>query len=183
MPPGRVRVTCHKIDAPLCKGTNVNDIMKRYRWRMHLTLINLEIMTFTNRDNVVFEDQRPEITSMKNILCCGITRHVIATGATMTIIEDFLSFLEGQTLMDNGIHSDTIEGIPDYTIRLRLMMDASADILRQLRYESRSMEINDDITIPWIEGDNQENHIVWNVFLETRQRRVGRKGTDQISKD
>ena len=75
-------------------------------------------MTFVNHDNAVLEDRRPKITSTKNLLCSGITRHVTATGATMTIIEDFISFLEGQTWTENGIHSDTIEGIPDYTIRL-----------------------------------------------------------------
>ena len=92
--------------------------MKRYRRCTHLSLINLAIMTFMNCNNAVFKDRRLEITSTKNILCSGITRHMTATGATVTIIEDFLSFLEGQTSTKNGIHSYTIEGIPDYTIRL-----------------------------------------------------------------
>ena len=172
MPPSRVRVTRHKIDAPLRKGTNGNDRMKRNEWHTNLALINLAIMAFTNRDNAVFEDRRLEITKTKNILCSGITRHVTATSATVKIIEDFLNFLEGQTSTENGIHSDTIEGIPDYTIRLRLMTDASAGILLQLRSESRILEINDDITVPRIKGANQEKRIVWYIFLTTRRRRV-----------
>ena len=171
MPPSRVRVTCHKIDAPLRKGTNGNDRMKRYRRRTHLALINLALMTFMNRDNVVFEDRRPKITCTKNLLCSGITRHVTATGATVTIIEEFLSFLEGQTSTENGIHFNTIEGISNYTIRLQLMTDASADILCQLIFDSRSLEIKDYITIPWIDDENQEKHVFWNVFLRTRHSR------------
>ena len=60
MPPSRVRVTRHKIDAPFHKGTDGNDKMKRNGWRMHLALINLEIMAFTNCDNTVFENGRPK---------------------------------------------------------------------------------------------------------------------------
>ena len=76
-----------------------------------------------------------------------------------------------------------IEGILDYTIRLRLMMDASTDILRQLRSESRSLEINDDITVPWIKGANKEKCIVWDMVLRMRWSGVGRKGTNQIRKN
>ena len=86
MLPDQVRVTCHKIDAPLRKGTNGNDRVEMYRRRVHLALIDLEIMTFTDRKNVVPKDRGPEIPKTKNILCSGITRHVTTTGTTVTVI-------------------------------------------------------------------------------------------------
>ena len=118
MPPGQVRVTRHKIDAPLFKGTNGNYRVKMGRWRTHLALIDLEIMELMDSNNAVLEDGGPKIPRMKNILCSGITRHVTTTGATMTIIQGFLSLLESQTPVENGIYSNAIECISDYTIRL-----------------------------------------------------------------
>ena len=137
-----MRVTRHNIDAPLRKGTNGNDRMKRYKQHTHLALVDLAIMTFSNHDNAVLEDRRPEITNTKNLLCSGITRHVTATGATVTIIQSFLSLLESQTPAEKGINSDAVECISDYTIGLRLMTDASVSILHQLRSEGRSSEAN-----------------------------------------
>ena len=111
-----MRVTHHKIDAPFHKGTNCNDRMKRCRQLTHLALIDLEIMTFTNHDNALFEDRRPEITNTKNLLRSGITKNVTAIGTTMTIIQGFLGFLESKKSAEYGIHSDMIERISDYTI-------------------------------------------------------------------
>ena len=121
---------------------------------MHLVLEDMARVTLPYYNNTIFKYRRPEIAHTKDLLCSSITRNVTTIGATMTIIEDFLSFLEAQTSTKNGIQSDTIEGIPDYTIRVQMMTDASAGILCQLRSESRSLEINDDITVPCIEGAN-----------------------------
>ena len=107
--------------------------MKVCGWSTHPALVNLVIMEFTNRDNVVFENRRPKVTSTKDFLSSSITRHVTTIGAIVIVIKGFLNLLESQTLVENGIYPDTIEGIPDYTIRLRLMSDASMSILRQLR--------------------------------------------------
>src|SRR5271168_2699268 len=41
MPPGRVRVTCNKINTPFGKRTNGNYRVKRSRWSAHLSIKNL----------------------------------------------------------------------------------------------------------------------------------------------
>ena len=105
------------------------------------------------------------------------------TGATVTIIQYFLSFLEGQTSTKYRIKSNTIEHISDYTIRLRMMLDTVAGILCQLRSEFGSLEIYDDIIVPGVKGTNQEKCINWNTVLRTRRSRVRRVGTNQISKN
>ena len=86
MPPSRVRVTRHKIDAPLCKGTNGNDRVDMGRWYAHLALIDLAIMTFFNIKNAVLEDGGLEISSTKNLLCSGINIHVTTTGTIVAFI-------------------------------------------------------------------------------------------------
>ena len=119
MPPGRVRVTHHKIDAPLRKGTNGNERMNMGRRRTHLALIDLAIMELTNNNDAVFKDGGPEIFSMKNLMRSSISRHVTITGATVTFIQGLFNLLESQTPVDNGINSDAVECISDYAIRLR----------------------------------------------------------------
>ena len=79
-----------------------------------------------------------------------------ATGATVIIIQGFLGFLEGQTSAEYGIDSGAIERISNYMIRLRLMLYASAGIPRQLKSKGIILKIDDDITVPRIEGANQE---------------------------
>ena len=118
MPPSRVRVTRHKINAPLRKGTNANDRVEMGSRRMHLALIDLAVMEFTNNNNAFLQDGAPEIPSTKNFLCSSITIHVTTTGATVTVIKGFLSLLESQTLAENGINSNAVECISEYTIRL-----------------------------------------------------------------
>ena len=157
--------------------------VKRNRWRTQFVLINLAIVTFTNCDNTVFENGRPKITSTKYLLCSSVTRHVSTTGANVTIIQYFLSFLEGQTSTEYRINLNAIERIYDYTIMLRVMLDTMKGILCQLRSEFGSLEIYDDITIPQVKGANQEKCIIQNTVLGMRWSEVGREGTNQISKN
>lgn len=126
------------------------------RRRVYLALIDLEIMALTDSNNAIFKDGGPEIPNMKNFMCSSITRHVTATGTTVTIIQGLFILLESQTPAENGINSDAVECISDYAIGLRLMMDASASILHQLRSKGGSTNIYDDITVPRIEGANQK---------------------------
>ena len=102
---------------------------------MHLVLEDLAHMTLSYCNNTVFKYRWPEIAYMKDLLCSSITGHVTATRATVTIIQSFLGFLEGQTSSEYGIDPNTIKSISNYTIRLLQMADSSAGILRQLRYE------------------------------------------------
>lgn len=94
MPPDQVRVTGHKINAPLCKGANGNDRVQKSRRRTHLALVDLTRMTGTDGKNAILENGWPKITSMKNLLSGGITRHVTATGTRVTVVQNFLSFLK-----------------------------------------------------------------------------------------
>ena len=60
-----MRVTRHKINAPLRKGTNGNDTVKMGRQREHLALIDLVIMELTDNNNVVLKYGGPKIPSTR----------------------------------------------------------------------------------------------------------------------
>ena len=55
MPPGRVRVTCNKIDTPFFEWTNDNDRVERSRRSVHLMIKNLAIVAFLDGSNTIFE--------------------------------------------------------------------------------------------------------------------------------
>ena len=63
------------------------------------------------------------------------------------------------------------------------MTNAASGIFRQLRPKSRSLEVHDDITVPWIEGANQEKIFVQNMILGIIRSRFGGERTNQISEN
>jgi len=52
--------------------------------------------------------------------------------------------------------------------RLRMVTNTSSSILRQIRMERRCLEIDNNVTILGIEGNDQETSIVRNVILYLR---------------
>ena len=108
IPPCQERVTCHKIDTPLCKRTNSNDRMEVSGWCVHLALVDLALVTFKDSEDTIFENGRPEIPNTKNFFSSSIPRHVTNTCARMAIIKEFFSFLEGQTPTEDRISSDVV---------------------------------------------------------------------------
>jgi len=45
------------------------------------------------------------------------------------------------------------------------------------------LEIHDDITVPRITGANQEESLIWELFICTNRERLRRKGTNQFGKN
>ena len=86
MPPGRVRVTCNKIDTPFGKRTNGNYRVERSRWSTHLSIKHLTVVAFSDRSNTIFKQGLPEVASAEYLLGCGIPRHMTATRSKVTII-------------------------------------------------------------------------------------------------
>jgi len=71
MPPRQVSVTCNKINALSSERTESNDLVKRGWVCMHFSIVDLTIVTFSNRSYIVFEHRRPEIPHAQNILSNG----------------------------------------------------------------------------------------------------------------
>jgi hypothetical protein len=86
MPPGRVRVTCNKIDTPFSKRTNDNYRVERSRWSAHLSIKHLTVVAFLDRNNTIFKQGRLEVASTQYLLGCGIPRHMTATCSRVTVI-------------------------------------------------------------------------------------------------
>jgi hypothetical protein len=61
MPPGQVRVTCHKINVPFSKWTNKNYRVKRGRRCTQLMIVDLAHMKMLDRKDAIFKQQQPKI--------------------------------------------------------------------------------------------------------------------------
>lgn len=96
----------------------------------------------------------------------------------MKNIQDLFSLLEWQTPMENGINSDAVECIFDYTIGLPLVSNASTSILFQLILEGGILKIYGDIIVPRIKGVKTKKCVIWNAFLGTRWSGIGRERAD-----
>jgi len=101
MPPGRARVTGHKIYAPFRERAYSNDRVQRGWGHTHLPLVNLACVTETDSKNVILENRGPKITSAEDLLGSSITKHVTTTGARVVVTQDSFSFFERQTTAEN----------------------------------------------------------------------------------
>ena len=91
MPPGRVRVTSNKVNAPFGEWTSGNYRVERSRWSAHLAIKHLTVVAFSDGKDTIFKHRRPEIASAQHLLSCGIPRHMTATCSRVTIIQNSLS--------------------------------------------------------------------------------------------
>ena len=106
-----------------------------------------------------------------------------ATGATMIVIQDFLSLFQGQSLVEHRMNSDMIQGISYNAVWLRLMPNATSSIFFQLRLECGSLKVHDDVTIPWIMSADKEECFIWDMILGMRWGGVCREGANEIRKN
>ena len=111
IPPGRVRVTCNKIDTPFRKWIDGNYRLERRRWSAHLSIKNLAVVAFSDRINTIFKQSRPEIASAQYLLGHGKPRHMTTTHYRVTVIENPFDFLMNQATSENGVRPTTIKCI------------------------------------------------------------------------
>ena len=78
---------------------------------MHLPVVNLAFMTCTYNKDAVLEDGRPEITSTEDLLGGSISGHMAATSAGVAVVQNPLSFLEGQATTEDRINAEAVQGI------------------------------------------------------------------------
>ena len=55
---------------------------------MHISIKNIEIVTFSNSENTIFEQKLQEIASVQYLLGCGKPRHMTTTCSRMEIIQN-----------------------------------------------------------------------------------------------
>lgn len=122
-------------------------------------------MTRSDGKNAILKDGGPQVTSTKDLLGNGISRHVATIGARMVVIQNTFSLLESETSAKNRVSIKAVQGIPNDTIGLRLMMDPSPSVLRHSGAKGGCLQIYDDIHIPGVDGANVEQSLVWDMIL------------------
>jgi hypothetical protein len=86
---------------------------------------------------------------------------VATTSAAMEIIQDSVSFIDSQTLMEDGVNPMSIQDVTDEEVSRGLMENASTNISRYMRPKLLCLKVENTVVIPgFIQGDGEE------VFIE-----------------
>lgn len=56
--------------------------------------------------------------------------------------------------------AETVQSVPNDTIRLRMVANMSSSILRQIRMKRVRLEIDNNVTVQGVEGTDQEKSVV-----------------------
>jgi hypothetical protein len=83
-----------------------------------------------------------------------------ATCSRVTVIQSFLSFIVGETSSKNGINTMVIKGITKDDVLTGLIPYTTTICTRKIRLESLSLEIYDDIFVPYVIRTDQKKGFV-----------------------
>jgi hypothetical protein len=84
----------------------------------------------------------------------GYPLEVATVGTTTTIIQDSISFVDGQTSMEYGVNSMLIQNVSDEEVLRGLMVDVSTIVLRDMRPKILCLKVDENVSIPGaIRGD------------------------------
>lgn len=132
---------------------------------MHFPLVDLARMTIADGENAILKNRWPKITSAEDLLSSSILGHTTTTGIRVAVIKNSFDFLECQTMAENRVNAETIQGVPDNAKRLRMIANTSPSILGQTRMNEGHLKVDNNIPILGIEGANKEQRLVWNMVL------------------
>ena len=74
----------------------------------------------------------------------------------MVVIQNMFGFVKCDTSMHNHVDTLTIQGIPYNYIMLGLVVNALTIIFGCIRLKVLSLEINENVSIPWIRQVDEE---------------------------
>jgi hypothetical protein len=83
-----------------------------------------------------------------------------ATCSRMTVIESFLSFIIGKTLLKYGINNTAVKGITKDNVLTGLIPNATTIYTRNIEPESLGLEINDNVSIPDVVKTYQKERLI-----------------------
>jgi hypothetical protein len=78
----------------------------------------------------------------------------------MAVIQSFLSLVIGETLSKNGVNPTTIKSVTEDNVLTGLVTYATTVSARQIRPESLSLEIDNDIPIPKVIRTDQKKGFI-----------------------
>jgi hypothetical protein len=73
------------------------------------------------------------------------------------VIQIFLIFIVGETSSKNGINTTTVKGITKNDVFMGLIPYTTMIFTREIRPASLSLDIDDNISVPYIIRTNQKN--------------------------
>ena len=104
----------------------------------------------------IFEDQGLEIASAKDFLGCSHPRKMIATWSRVAIIQNHFNLFMCKASSKNGIYTTLVQCIIQNEIVLCVVMDTAMIVTRYVRLKSLGLDIDDQISIPWVSCAYQE---------------------------
>lgn len=113
---------------------------------------------------------------MEDFLSSGIAGHMTTTNIGVAVIQNPLSLLENQTLAENRISAEAVQGITNNAIGLGFVTNPSSSVFRHIGTKRRRLQINYNIPIPRVEGADEEQSFVQDMLFRMRGFEGGWQG-------
>jgi hypothetical protein len=110
--------------------------------------------------DAVMKQCGPEVPCSNDFLGGGHTREVTTASAAMEIVQDSVSFVDGQTSMKDGVDPMSIKNVSDEEISRGLMVNASMIISREMRPKLLCLKVDEKVVIPGVIGGDEEEVFV-----------------------
>ena len=126
------------------------------RWVRIFGIKMLTRWAFLNSLMTIFKDRRPEIASAKDFLSCSHPKKVTATCSRVAVIQNCFSLFMCKASSKDGIYTTVVQCIIQHKIVLFVVRDMMTIITGHVRMKSLGLEIDDQISIPWVSCAHQE---------------------------
>ena len=140
------------------------------------------IHALLNDQNTILENGRPKITGAEDFLSNGIAWHVTSTFPRVAVIQDSFSLFKYQTFVKNRVNTDSVQCITKNLIGSGLMPDVVSVRSIQLRSKGFVLNINDNISIPWVKRVDEKQIFVRNLLSKISRSACRQKGTNNSAK-
>jgi hypothetical protein len=143
----------------------------------------MEFVTSLHNVDVVMKQSGPELPCSNDILGSGHTREVTPASAIVEIIQDSAKFVDGKTLLKNGVDPASIENVFDEEVVGGLMVNASTIILREMRPKIFCAKVYKEVVVLGVIGGDEEEVLIKEILIYGGRFSIRRKGHNEFSED
>jgi hypothetical protein len=125
----------------------------------------------------------PEVPCSNDFLGGGHIREVTTASAAMEIIQDSVSFVDGQTSMKNGVDPMSIEDVSDEEVSRGLMANALTIVSREMRPKLLCPQVDEEVVVPGVIGGDEEEVFVEKICIDWGSYSVRGKIPNEFGED
>jgi hypothetical protein len=133
-----------------------------------LRFVCIKLAFVASLDNVdaVRKQRGLELPCSNNFLGVEHTREVTTTSPTMEIVQDFVSFIDGQTSVKNGVELKLIEDVSNEEVSRGMMENALTVISREMRPKILCLKVDEKVVVPGVIGGDEKEVFVGEICID-----------------